>query len=94
MPAYLSSVAVESSAGAWKRCFPNDPSGLYRNVVCQNSSNAVMLRQASATTNQYAIDTGVNQPLGLMETADLEVRCITTNTPTVYFFGSHPMRQP
>jgi hypothetical protein len=53
-----------------------------------------MLRQASATTNQYAIDTGVNQPLGLMETADLEVRCITTNTPTVYFFGSHPMRQP
>lgn len=90
MPAYLSSVAVESSAGAWKRAFPNDAAGIYRSVVCQNSSNAVMLRQASATNNQYAIDTGVTQPLGVMESADLEVRCITTNTPTVYFFGSHP----
>jgi len=92
MPAYLSTISAPVISGSYTKAFPNDAAGIYRSIVIGIPSDAVSLRQASATSNIIGVNVaaGVFQPLGVMESADLEVRSLTTNIATVYFFGSHP----
>jgi len=94
MPAYMNRVTTNATGTTWKRCFPNDAAGIYRHVTISQPSNAAIMRQASNTNNEYGLDTGVAQPLGICETADLEVISASTNVATISFFGSHPVRQP